>query len=113
MGLREDHFTYVCGTPTSDYVLVAIEVVSKTVIHTIAIVLAIRTRKIEVNAVNEAKEIQAMVYIFTALIVLIAVTTLATDGFPNLQGILVGMFVYIECISLIGLSFIPKVILIM
>ena len=110
MGFKVFHFTYVCGTPTSDFVLIAVVVMNKFVMHTVAIVLAVRTRKIEVTAVNEAKEIHAMVYISTGIIILVAVITLTTDGFPNLQGSLVGIFVYIECITFIGLSFIPKVI---
>ena len=77
--------------------------------HVVAIVLAIRTRNIEVDAVNDAKETQATVYTSTVLIVLFLAFNFTLEGFANAYGIGVGICIYLECVTFLGFTFIPKV----
>lgn len=77
--------------------------------HTTAIVLALRTRNIEVDAVNDAKEIQITVYISTVLIIIVGVLVVTLDGYANTYGIGIGFCIYLECATFLGFIFIPKV----
>ena len=109
MGIIEDHYIIICGNPPPDYAAAAITVTIKFAINIAAIVLAIRTRNIEVEAVNDAKETQAMVYISTVLIILLVVCNFTLEGFANAYGLAVGILSYLDCATFLGLTFIPKV----
>ena len=109
MGVIEDHYIIICGNPPPDYAVAAITVTIKFALHVIAIVLAIRTRNIEVEAVNDAKETQAIVYISTALIILVVVCNFTLEGYANAYGLAIGILSYLDCVTFLGLTFIPKV----
>ena len=109
IGVTEVYVNFVCGNPVSEYVLVAVEVASKLAMHTIAIVLAVRTRKVKVDAVNEAKEIHAIVYISTICVTIIGISFFTLDGYPDVYGSVITVAVYVECFSFTGLIFVPKV----
>ena len=92
-----------------DYILIGVGVIIKFAMHTAAIVLAIRTRNIEVEAVNDAKEIKITVVISTALIIITGVLLILLENYPNTSAIGLGMCIYLECITFLGFIFIPKV----
>ena len=108
-GIREEHYILVCGNPLSDYFLVGLTILVKFVMHTAAIVLAVRTRKVKVEAVNDAREIQITVCISTVLIILVGILLLPLANYPNVVGVGVGICIYLECITFLGFIFIPKV----
>ena len=110
MGIREEHFIIICGNPLPDYVLAGFALIIKLTMHVVAIVLALRTRKIQVDAVNDAKETQAIVYTSTVLILAFLVFNFTLEGYPNAYGIGVGTCIYLECMTFLGFTFIPKVI---
>ena len=109
MGVVEDHYIIICGNPPPDYAIVAFTVVIKLALHATAIVLAIRTRKIEVEAVNYAKETQALAYISTVYLVLLVVFNFTLEGYANVYGFAVGACAYLGSFTFLGLTFIPKV----
>ena len=113
MGVIEEHYIIICGNPPPDYAVAAVTVTVKFAMHVIAIVLAIRTRNIEVEAVNDAKETQAIVYISTALIILVVVCNFTLEGYANAYGLAIGLLSYLESVTFLGLTFIPKVSLAM
>ena len=100
---------YSCGNPWPDYILLGVGVTIKFAMHTAAIILAVRTRNIEVEAVNDAKEIKITVCISTVLIIIVGVLVILLENYPNASAIGVGMCVYLECITFLGFIFIPKV----
>ena len=108
MGIREEHYIIICGNPPPDYALAVFTVTIKLTMHVVAIVLALRTRNIEVDAVNDAKETQAIVYTSTVLILAILVFSLTLEGYPNAYGIALGTCVYLGCLMFLGFTFIPK-----
>ena len=79
--------------------------------HIVAIVLAIRTRKIDVKVVNDAKETQAIVYLSSLLIIFFVITNFTLEGFANGYGIAVGGSAYLEAVMFLCITFIPKVLL--
>jgi gamma-aminobutyric acid type B receptor len=89
-------------------VWVAIIAVFIGLLETIAVILATLTRQVEVKAVNDSKEVVAVVYIVTACSIALLVVTVALQSFSNVSD---GF--YLACIlsgttSAIGLMFIPK-----
>ena len=109
MGIREEHYVLLCGNPVTEYILVVVTVTITLAMHTVAIVLALRTRKIQVDAINDAKETQIVVYISTVIIIMVGIMFFALEGFPNAYGIGIGLCCYLECTTFLGFTFIPKV----
>lgn len=71
--------------------------------------MAIRTRKIDVKVVNDAKETQAMVYTSTIFVLAVSVCNFTLEGFPNAYGIALGSAIFVVCMTFLGFTFIPKV----
>ena len=110
MGIREEHYIIICGNPPPDYAIAAFSVTIKITMHVIAIiVLALRPRNIKMDAVNDAKETQAVVYISTVLIVCFLAFNFTLEGYANVYGIAVGICIYLVCVTFLGFTFIPKV----
>ena len=111
MGIREERYIIICGNPSPEIAFAVINLVFKFAIHIAAVVLAIRTRHVQVKVINDTKETQAIVYISTVLLVLFVVCNFIFEGYPNIYGLTVGVFAYIETVMFLGLTFIPKVLL--
>ena len=109
MGVIEEHYIIICGNPPPDYAIVAFTVTIKLTLHITAIVLAIRTRNIEVEAVNYAKETQALAYISTVYLFLLVLFNFTLEGYANAYGLAVGACAYLGSFVFLGLTFIPKV----
>ena len=87
---------YSCGNPWPDYILLGVGVTIKFAMHTAAIILAVRTRNIEVEAVNDAKEIKITVCGYTV-------------GKSQSISLLVWACVlYLECITFLGFICTPN-----
>lgn len=108
-GIIEEHYIIVCGNPPSDYVMAGIGVVIKFTMHFIAVVLAIRTRNIEIEVVNDAKETQAIVYLSTILIILLVSCCFTLEGYANAYGLIIGTLALLESVIFLGFTFILKV----
>lgn len=109
MGITIHHFILVCGNSLAENVLSGVTVGIKFVMHIIAIVLAIRIRNVKIDVINDTKESQAIVFISTVLIISLMACSFTLEGFANAYGIGIGVCVYLECITFLGLTFIPKV----
>ena len=110
-GIKEEHYIIICGNPPPEIAFAVINLILKFTMHIAAVVLAIRTRHVQVKVINDTKETQAIVYISTVLLVLFVVCNFIFEGYPNIYGLTVGVFAYIETVMFLGLTFIPKVLL--
>lgn len=72
--------------------------------------MAFHTRKIKIRALNDSKEIAAIVYINSIILVLLAVTELALRQYHYIYSALNGMVLLIGGFLFLGLVFVPKVI---
>ena len=109
MGITVQHFILVCGNSLAENVLSGVTVSIKLIMHIIAIVLSIRIRNVKIDVINDTKESQAIVYISTVLILSLMACSFTLEGFANAYGIGIGVCVYLESITFLGLTFIPKV----
>ena len=82
----------------------------KLVLHVIAIILAFRIRKIEVDVINDYKYTSIMVYSSTVLIVLVVIFIYVFDDYINTVAVLVGLVLFLEAVIFLGMTFVPKVI---
>lgn len=72
--------------------------------------MAFHIRKVKIKALNDSKEIAAIVYINSIILVLLAVTELALRQYHYLYAALNGAALLIGGSLFLGLVFIPKVI---
>lgn len=72
--------------------------------------MAFHTRNVNVKVLNESKEIAAIIYINSIILVVLAVTELILDDNHNTYAALFGLSLLIEASLFLGFIFIPKVI---
>lgn len=80
------------------------------ILETIAVVLAVKTRQVKVEAVNDSKEVVAIVYIVTACSVVIIVVAYFLQDYSSLCEGFYLTAVLLGTSSAITLAFVPKVI---
>ena len=84
--------------------------VYKVTIHIIGLVLAILTRKVKIDPLNDAKYSAAIIYCSCFIIVLVIVTVFALyDVYVNVYAGVFTSVVFMEVCLFLGLTFIPKV----
>ena len=109
MGIRINHFILICGNSPSENVISAVAVANKLVMHIVAIVLAILTRNVKIDIVNDAKETQVIVYISAVLTFTLVACNFILEGYANAYGVAIGLCAYLASLTFLGLTFIPKV----
>ena len=83
--------------------------VYKLIIHVVALFLIFSIRKIELSALNDYKANSAIVYVETAMfMILIAGLSVLVD-YPSLFALLSATMIFIGSTAFLGLTFIPKV----
>lgn len=84
-------------------------VLYKFVLHGIGLVLAIRTRNIEIDVLNDYKYTAALIYISTVLILVIAVVLPISYNNPALDELVYSTILFLILMLFMGLTFVPKV----
>ena len=78
-------------------------------LQVIAIILAFSIRKVKVKGLNDSKEISAIIYITSIILLVVVVTTLALRDFINVSGTINGLGFSTASTVVLGFIFIPKV----
>lgn len=71
--------------------------------------MAFHTRHVNVRAFNESKEIAAIIYINSIVLVMLGVTEFVLEHSHNAYAALFGLGLLIEATLFLGFTFIPKV----
>ena len=79
------------------------------VIQLVAVILAFSIRKVKIKGLNDSKEISAIVYITSIILVLTIVMTLALRDFINVSGTVNAVGYSTAATVVLGFIFIPKV----
>lgn len=74
-----------------------------------SVVLAIRTRKVKIKALNDAKYVALIIYITTVIIITMMVCTILLRERLNADGAVFGGLLYIFTTVVLSVMFIPKV----
>ena len=81
----------------------------KGILQLCAIFMAFHTHNVNVKALNESKEIAAIIYINSIVLVMLGVTEFVLERSHNVYAALFGLGLLIEATLFLGLTFIPKV----
>ena len=74
--------------------------------------MVFHTRRVKVKALNDSKEIAAIIYINSIILALLAVTQFALETYHDVYAAMFGLALLIDATMFLGLIFIPKVRLI-
>ena len=105
-----DHFIYLLDSPVQK-IFIAILFGYKGVLQLIALLLAFRTRNINVKGLDDAKYIISTVYITTIGIVVIAMTFFVLREFLIVYTAIISLTLFFATAVILGLVFIPKVLI--
>ena len=81
----------------------------KALLQIAGVFMAFHIRKIKIKALNDSKEIAAIIYINNMVLVLLIVTVFLLEEYHNVYAALFGFTVFIQATLFIGILFIPKV----
>lgn len=105
--MNERNFIYICGE--NSVVWLSISYAYKGLLQLVAMFMAFHTRKVKIKALNDSKEIGAIVYINSIILVLLGVTELALRKYHYVYAALYGTALNIGGSLFLGLTFVPKV----
>ena len=71
--------------------------------------MAFHTRRVKIKALNDSKEIAAIIYFNSIILVVIAVTEFALQHYHIVYATLFGLALFIEASLFLGVLFVPKV----
>ena len=79
------------------------------ILQIIAVVMAIKTRKVKIKALNDSKYIVALIYVSSVTLVITATVTLALGALINVTELFFTGSLFIATTAFVCLTFIPKV----
>ena len=111
MGEEEENFFLTCGDSVFFIVRVMLTVFYKIIVQGVTLVLAVLIRKIKIPSLDDARYVAVMVYVATALslVVIVAGLTLVKYIYPNTIGSIYAASSIIVGGSFLSLLFVPKV----
>ena len=78
-----------------------------------AVILAFRTRKVTIKVLNDSKYLTIIIYVSTIILTAMIICTTALDEFLNTDAATFGGLILLFTTVVIGLIFIPKVIMLL
>ena len=115
--LQEDNVLFdkhnlVCQGPR-DLIWIVILYLYILLTQLVAVFLAIKTRKVEIKILNDAKYIVMIIYLTSVIVFIMIVCAVLLSNFLNADGAVFGGLIYIFITTVLGVLFIPKVCLIL
>lgn len=75
----------------------------------IAVILAFKTRKVEIEILNDAKYVALIIYITTIIVIIMIVCAVLLSNYLNADGAVFGGLLYIFITTVLMIVFVPKV----
>ena len=110
-GYTVTHRIISCGLSTIYIIYFTLAIIFKVIIHIIGLILAFITRKVKVEPLDDSKYSAAIIYSSCVTLVLAIVVVFALSGVNTYAGVWTSLVLVETCIFL-GLTFIPKVAII-
>ena len=107
-GVRVNNFVLLCDSKSTLYWLSVIYGY-KAVLQVVAVILAIRIRKVEIKGLNDAKEVKRITYIVTVILLAIVVIDFVYEEYLNVHAAVLGFGLIAAASVVLGFLFIPKV----
>ena len=103
-----DKHNLVCQGPR-DLIWIVILYLYLLLTQLVAVFLAIKTRKVEIKILNDAKYIVMIIYLTSVIIFIMIVCAVLLSNFLNADGAVFGGLIYIFITTVLGVLFIPNV----
>ena len=100
---------YVCGGPR-DLIWIIYSYGCVVLTQIVAVVLAFRTRKVTIKALNDSKYLTIIIYLSTVIIVAMLISAVLLDEYLNVDAAIFGGLMLLFTTVVLALTFIPKVI---
>ena len=108
-GVRVDNYVIQCVSSTDTYWYIPLYGY-KIVLQVIGVVLALRIRKVDVKGLNDAKEVQRVIYVTGVIVVVLIFDDLVfSTTNTTVYTAIFGLGLAIGSVVLLGFIFIPKV----
>ena len=107
-GITNENHVFIC-TRNQSLTWLGISFAYKGSLQVIAIFMAFHTRRVKIKALNDSKEITAIIYFNSIILVLLVVTEFALQHYHDVYAALFGLALLIEASLFLGILFIPKV----
>lgn len=75
----------------------------------VAVILAFRTRKVNIKALNDSKYLTIIIYISSVIIALMLISAVLLERYLNIDAAVFGGLILLFTTVVLGLTFIPKV----
>lgn len=98
-----------CGKSIHSIIFVILSIAYKVILHVIAVVLALLTRKVKVAVLNDSRETVAIIYISSVVMLVIFLALAALRQSLTLINTVWIILIFIAAMIHLGLTFIPKV----
>lgn len=103
-----DQRNLVCQGPR-DLIWIIILYAYILITQLIAVILAFKTRKVEIEILNDAKYVALIIYITTIIVIIMIVCAILLSNYLNADGAVFGGLLYIFITTVLTIVFIPKV----
>ena len=103
-----DYETLVCNSSASQ-IWIGFLFFLKFLLQAAAVIFAIRTRKVKIKALNDAKEISVIIYITSVVLTIMVIGVITLDNFRNADAAVFSLGLIVVSTIVLLLLFIPKV----
>ena len=107
-GRNIEYYVFVCSNPNTT-IWLAVSFAYKGLLQIVAIFMAFHTRKVKIKALNDSKEIAAIIYINNIVLVTLVMTEFALVSLQHIYKALFGMALLVGATIFLSLIFVPKV----
>ena len=106
--MLEEEYIYYCGATIIFSVFTAISTLYKIILHCIGLLLALKTRKVEIDVLNDYKYTVAIICCSTIVLLLIGIIVVLVEDI-SLFTLLWNLLIFILGSIYLGFTFVPKV----
>lgn len=107
LGVRIEFFTWECYSSNAFYWLIVI-FVYLVFLQVIGFILAVRTRKVKIKALNDSKFVAAVIYVTSIVLLLMVVVTFALSRYRNVAEVVFSGALMLGTTAFLCLMFVPK-----
>ena len=106
----KQNYIYVCLKGNSGPIVwLAFSYAYKGILQIIGMFMAFHIRKVKIKALNDSKQIVAIIYINTIILITLIASVFALDDYHNGHAAIVGLALMIDASLFLGALFVPKV----
>ena len=101
---------YACSTSAASVIYEGVVFGYLFILQLVAVIFAFQTRKVKIKALNDAKQVIAIIYTTTVCLVVLILTSFALGQYLNTTNALYALSIMAATTIFLTLIFIPKVI---